>query len=242
MEVASASISNSGGREANQDAISEVWMLNKRTYCWALADGLGGHKGGEVAAGLFIRSVTESFVTYEGDPLAGLPAFIERAHQLIQEYQSEADDLREMRTTGVLFAIDGEYAQWAHCGDSRLYVFRSSAVHTQTEDQSVPQTLVKLGQILPSEIRHHEDRNRLTQCLGTPGAQKSLVSEKLKIEPGDAFLLCTDGFWELLLEPEIIIDLCKAISPADWLDLMLDRLRQRIKAGDDNYSAIAVWV
>ena len=242
MEVASASISNSGGREANQDAISEVWMLNKRTYCWALADGLGGHKGGEVAAGLFIRSVTESFVTYEGDPLAGLPAFIERAHQLIQEYQSEDDDLREMRTTGVLFAIDGEYAQWAHCGDSRLYVFRSSAIHAQTEDQSVPQSLVKLGQILPSEIRHHEDRNRLTQCLGTPGAQKALLGERLKIEPGDAFLLCTDGFWEFLLEPEMLIDLCKAMTAADWLDLMLDRLRQRIKSGDDNYSAIAIWI
>jgi serine/threonine protein phosphatase PrpC len=148
-----------------------------------------------------------------------------------------------MRTTLVVLASDGQRARWAHVGDSRLYHLRGGRIASQTLDHSVPQALARAGEIRPDEIRCHEDRNRLLRTLGNEDeARPTVLGEPVLLEPDDAFLLCTDGFWEFVTEAEIEVTLAKAATPEDWLTTMATRLLNRADPGHDNYTAVAVWV
>jgi serine/threonine protein phosphatase PrpC len=137
----------------------------------------------------------------------------------------------------------GGQVLWGHSGDSRLYQFRDGRVLFQTKDHSVPQMLVGSGEITFDEIRTHEDRNRLLRALGTPGPVKAtLVKEAREACPGDTFLLCSDGFWEPVLEADMEAALATHPEPAAWLAALEGPLRRRLADDDDNYSALAVTV
>ena len=147
-----------------------------------------------------------------------------------------------MRTTLVMLISDGHVARWLHSGDSRLYRFRAGSIVDRTLDHSVPQTLVEAGRITAADIRHHPDRNRLLKSLGGAAAELGVPSPDVDVESGDAFLLASDGFWELVTEPEMEAELVRANGAAEWLHGMQLRLTERLAAGEaDNYSAIAVW-
>ena len=106
-----------------------------------------------------------------------------------------------MQTTAVSLIIQNDLALWGHIGDTRLYYFHDGNLQKQTSDHSVPQMLVNAGEIDDSQIRYHEDRNRLLRSLGSKETIKpNLEQSATTIYPGDAFLLCTDGFWEYVLE------------------------------------------
>ena len=114
----------------------------------------------------------------------------------------------------------------------------------RTLDHSVPQMLVNIGEIDEDEIRNHPDRNRLLRVMGaeweTPQYQ---YSEKIPLKKGQAFLLCSDGFWELITEKMMIRFLRRADSVDEWLDTMMDYVEEKGKEKNmDNYSAIAVWI
>jgi serine/threonine protein phosphatase PrpC len=101
--------------------------------------------------------------------------------------------------------------------------------------------LCKAGEITPAQIRFHEDRNRLLRSLGNSGFNPTIRENSAPLEPQDAFLLCSDGFWEYVNEREMEADLATAPGPKDWLTSMEARLKARVKSEHDNYSAIAVW-
>jgi PPM family protein phosphatase len=242
MNVAVANLSHAGGRPNNQDAVAACWSAETRCGCWVVADGLGGHQAGEVAAALACAAILRA---YDADPamaLERLGDFVQLAHDDILKAQQTAEELADMRTTVVVLAIAGGMARWAHCGDSRLYAFRDTAIVHHTLDDSVPQALVAMGEIMPEAIRFHEDRNRLTRCLGSPDKFRCTVAEPMELTPGSSFLLCTDGFWEYVYEPEMLVDLAKATAPEDWSRLMTERLLSRAPPDHDNYSALALWV
>lgn len=132
---------------------------------------------------------------------------------------------------------------WGHVGDSRLYHFRNGVVAFQTKDHSVPQTLVNAGDITKEQIRTHPDRNRILRAVGNPdGVKPTILDASRKIQRGDAFLLCTDGFWEYVTETEMAVDLAKSATPKDWLGWMELRLIGKVETGYDNYSALALFV
>jgi serine/threonine protein phosphatase PrpC len=146
------------------------------------------------------------------------------AHQAILAAQEATPELATMRSTVVAMGIQDGLARWAHCGDSRLYAFRTPICASRPWTTACLQALVRLGELAPTAIRHHEDRNRLTRCLGSPGPFRCTLSAPWLLQPGDAFLLCSDGFWEFVFEPEMYVDLAKADSCADWLERMVARL------------------
>lgn len=228
-----------GGREVNEDAAD--WRACAHDAAvWVVADGLGGHGGGEVAS----RRAVDELLSVE--PVAE-PAWIadriQSAHERILAGQNEAFELRHMHTTVVLLAAVGDLAVWGHCGDSRLYFFRDGQLAAQTVDHSYVQTKVEAGDLQPRDIRFHEDRNRLLASLGMAGAVRLTVRpEPLALQAGDAFLLVTDGFWELVLETEMEVELAKARSAESWIAGMHTRLMSRAEGEHDNYTAIAVWV
>ena len=237
-----ASLSRPGGRERNEDACD--YRVSDAGGVWVVADGLGGHAGGERAS----RLAVDTLLAILGDaPFVspeGLSQALEQTQQVLLSAQREGGPhAAGMRTTVVVLACDGESALWAHVGDSRLYHFRAGVLLAQTRDHSVPQALVNAGEIPPEAIRGHEDRNRLLRSLGTEGAfRPSLPEAVVPLEAGDAFLLCTDGFWEPVSEGEMTTALATAADPAAWLAALERLLLERVAPDHDNYSALAVFV
>lgn len=234
-----AVLSSPGGRPANEDFAA--FDFADHTGCWILADGLGGHVGGATASGLATGAALESF---RADPQISPDAIamhIARANQAVRDGQQAQPDRSTMRTTIVVLAASPEYAIWGHVGDTRLYLFRGGKVAGQTCDHSVPQRLADAGEIQYSQIRFHEDRNRLLRSLGSkpePGA--AILGEPLPLEPGDTFLLATDGLWERIVEPEMEELLATSANMAAWLTALEQLLRTRATPGFDNFSGIAV--
>lgn len=241
MIFTTAKLSNAGGREVNQDAC-DYWASPQGVRCWILADGLGGHGGGEVASRLAVENVLETFKQNPVRSAEVLQRCVEAAQASILEKQPTDPRLAAMRTTLVLVIADSQYVQWIHIGDSRLYLLRNGEIYFQTDDHSVPQAMVAAGDIAASEMRYHEDRNRLLRSLGTDEVRPTIEPSPKPIQPNDAFLLCTDGFWEYVLETEMEIDFAKSETPQAWLAYMHGRLLQRAEEGNDNYSAVGVFV
>ncbi len=231
-----ASYTNIGGRPRNEDSAREV-RLGTEQLCTVVADGLGGHGGGEMASAAAVKAVCEN---WDGNADPGqIKSLFRIAHDDIVAIQTSAC---AMKSTIVALELDGNLAAWGHVGDSRLYHFYNGKLVFQTRDHSVSQIAVFMGEITVDQIRFHEDRNQVLRALG----QDSMPTVESKAEvlaPGaHAFLLCTDGFWEYVNEPEMAADLNAAADPRDWLERMRARLLARVPADNDNNTASAVWV
>ena len=233
--------SDIGNRETNEDSVGEVHKEN--AYCFVLADGLGGHGRGEVASSLAVRTVLDSFDTRGTDPEFLGKCFEEAQDRVLREQESSRE-LSDMKTTLVVMKIAAGMIQWGHIGDSRLYVFQSGKMKSHTLDHSVPQMLVASGEIKDKDIRFHEDRNRLLRVIGAEWGRRSYdLSEPVPVRKKQAFLLCSDGFWELILEKQMQKTLKSAASVQEWMDSMVGIVKEQGAGKNmDNNSAIAVWV
>jgi serine/threonine protein phosphatase PrpC len=234
-----ATLSAPGGRVDNEDAVG--YRMVDGAGCWALADGLGGHRGGEIASRLAVDAAISSFVVNPSITEEALNTHIDQGNRAVVNRQTAEPALAHMRTTMVMLIASPEAAMWAHAGDSRLYWFRDGKIREQTLDDSVPQRLVAAGEISADQIRFHEDRSKLLNSLG--GREQVTVSHReMTPAPGDAFLLASDGFWEGVTESEMEEDFGASKSSEAWIGRMEERVKLRAAADSDNYSAIAVRV
>lgn len=231
-----ATYTDIGGRPRNEDTVRYTALEGDR-LCLVLADGLGGHGGGELASAAAAESICLGWKgTADPDALKALVGEANRRVLAIQTPQCA------MKTTVAVLTLAGNSAAWAHAGDSRLYYFHGGALAFQTRDHSAAQLGVLLGDITPDQIRFHEDRSRVLRALGQD-AELPVETGQRELDGGrHAFLLCSDGFWEYVLEPEMEEDLKNAAGPEDWLERMRCRLKQRIPEDNDNNTAAAVWV
>ncbi|MEM6327790.1 MAG: protein phosphatase 2C domain-containing protein [Bacteroidota bacterium] len=232
-------LTHAGGRATNQDFAG--WREADGQTCWVLADGLGGHASGEIASEAAVEGALAAFEAHPGTDERTLLRCLARAQDVVRTLQDGNPDLSTMRTTLVVLVASETEARWAHVGDSRLYAFREGFVDARTTDHSVPQALVEAGEITPAEVRGHPDRNRLLRALGSSDPPRSSVSEAREVRPGDAFLLCSDGLWELVTEEEMQQTLTEADTPDAWLRAMEAILASRASGHHDNYTAIATW-
>lgn len=234
-------LSNAGGRENNEDSVG--MYQNEQEYCFVLADGLGGHGKGEVASRLAVETCVNVFAQ-EGAGEEVLSQSFDQAQQAILKGQKEDYHAQDMKTTLVLLHVGEEEIRWGHIGDSRLYYFKNKKLAERTLDHSVPQMLVAAGQIKEKQIRNHPDRNRLLRVLGIDwDAPKYQIGEMTAREGSQAFLLCSDGFWELIDEKKMQHCLKKAKTPGQWLALMEEIVKKNGQGKNmDNYSAVAVWL
>lgn len=231
--------SDVGDREKNED--SKACMCDPYNGLFVLADGLGGHGKGEYAS----ASVVNTSLQMYSDNKEGfqLGHSFEKCQEILLREQEEKNDLYGMKTTMVSLLISNGIARWAHVGDSRLYYFRKNKLITRTLDHSVPQMLVSMGEITEKDIRGHEDRNRLLRVMGSPWSERNYtLSQDFRLNKDSAFLLCSDGFWENIVEDDMIRCLKAANDVASWLGMMIDIVNQNGRGHNmDNNSAIAVW-
>lgn len=238
--VTFAHVSAVGGREKNDDCIGTAHMGPEQGF-YILADGLGGHRGGEVASRTAADLCRNLYPYHYNDPDLLSLCFTE-AQKAIREKIGQDPSLENMRTTLVLLWQEGSRFSWGHIGDSRLYYFREGKFAFRTVDDSVPQMLLNLGEIKEDELASHPDRNRLLAVLGSDTEEVGFhLSEPVIIGSQDAFLLCTDGFWEHISEKEMEKALKKCTDVSDWLVRMEETVLKNSRPDNrDNYSALAV--
>lgn len=240
MRLDSAMISHPGARAENEDACGYE-QVSAVCGCWVVADGLGGHGGGATASRVAVDAIRSGFRGERRVSAAAAESLVACAHAAVRDGQGKSGELRHMRTTVALLLTDGANTTVCHVGDSRLYEFRRGVLVAWTRDHSVPQLLADAGDIRADEIRSHPDRNRVLRALGTdePPSPTVQVGDR-PIQVGDAFLLCSDGFWEHVLEGEMAEKLRASASAEQWLAALEPLVRERLGPSSDNYTALAV--
>lgn len=231
-----ASYTDIGGRECNEDTIRLI-TRGEAGLCLVLADGLGGHGGGERASAQAAECICQHW-DGSADPEI-LEMLMQEANRQVLAIQTQQCS---MKTTVIVLTLDEKKAVWAHAGDSRLYCFQNRKLVFQTRDHSAAWLGVLLGEITSDQIRFHADRGRVLRALGQEDELVVEVGEQVLDSHEYAFLLCSDGFWEYVLESEMETDLAAAADPEDWLKRMRERLNKRIPKDNDNNSAAAVWL
>lgn len=234
-------LSEPGEREYNEDYAGA--RQNGEAFCFVLADGLGGHGGGDEASRMVAEYILNDFEKQGEASEEYLRKCFEESQKLLMEEQEKQNRLYEMKTTLVVLLADGHNLQWGHIGDSRLYFYRNKKLKQRTLDHSVPQMLVAAGEIREEDIRGHADRNRLLRVMGSEWDHpRYQLSPPVERSGQEAFLLCSDGFWEWIEEKPMQAALKRAKSPAEWLEQMQKTVQKNgTGKGMDNYSAIAVF-
>jgi len=188
-----------GGRRNNQDRVAH--SFSKDALLMVLADGMGGHARGEVAAQITATMITELFQEQARGalrrPLTFLTEAFEAAHRAISDYADRHNLLESPRTTCVACVVQHDRAYWAHSGDSRLYMFRKGRLVARTRDHSRVQRLLDAGMLTERDAATHPDRNRIYSCLGGVLPPRIDLSPETPVQEGDTLLLSTDGFWTM---------------------------------------------
>lgn len=243
MFIDYAMFTDKGERLINEDFVCEAH--SDGNYVFVLADGLGGHGGGDVASKLVAETITSLFENNCSDIFID-NCFIEAQKSLLEHQKCQCAST-SMKTTAVVLYIKDDKINYGHIGDSRLYFIKKGKIISRTLDHSVPQMLVFSGEIKEKDIRHHEDRNRLLRCMGNEWddtcPKYQIDVQDLQAENGMSFLMCSDGFWEWITEKEIQKILKKRISTKEQIEKMCETVLKNGKGKNmDNYSAILVKV
>ncbi len=243
MKFAIYQESRVGKRHNNQDRLAHCY--SRDALLMVVADGMGGHLHGEVAAQIAVQLLTETFQREArprlNDPFMFLAQGLTNAHRAVQDYAiaNHLIEAESPRTTCVACVVQDNVAYWVHAGDSRLYVLRDGRVLTRTRDHSTVQAMIDDGQITAAEAQHHPLRNRIYSCLGGLQSPQFDFSRKTPLLAGDVLLLCSDGVWGPLDDLRFVT----ALHDADVIQAVPPLLDEAERAGGsnaDNLSLIAL--
>ena len=243
MQIEIVTLSKQGGRDYNEDVFGQ-WHNDRYVAC-LVADGAGGHGGGDVAAATARASMLGGFAQLPTLDQAAIRALAEQANVDVVARQAEGGTLADMRST-VVFAVldlDDHALAWAHSGDSRAYLFRGGAIVARTTDHSLVQQMVDSGLLDEEAARLHPQRNVLLSALGSLQEPPEItVSGRMRVETGDVLLLCSDGVWEPLGDECLLDTLHASRSASAWTEQLDAQVKARAKPGHDNYTAVTLWM
>ncbi|MCL2797578.1 MAG: serine/threonine-protein phosphatase [Firmicutes bacterium] len=247
MVLLSSTICKIGGRDYNQDYAAQ--SLNGVLGCFVVCDGLGSYAGSEVASKICATKIVGDFNRVaEYDPSRAAKrnfckSYLENAHHYVVSYKERNPKIASSCTTAAVAATDGKTTTFAHIGDTRIYFFKKFKLAYQSKDHSLSQLAVEMGHITTAQIRTHKDQNKLTRVIGSEYyGQPDVETVSEPLAPGDAIILCTDGFWEYVLEDEMEHDLASSKTPGEALQKMEARLLKRVDKFNDNYTATIVMM
>ena len=232
-------VSRRGGREKNEDRMG--YSYTRDAGLFALADGMGGHPEGEVAAQLALQGLSALFQRNAKPALADPAQFLQdgilAGHLQLLAYSASKGMSDTPRTTLVACVLQGNFAYWAHCGDSRLYLVRGDKLIARTRDHSYLELQEALGRNPASGTSFN--RNVLFTCLGSPGNPMVDATGPLLLQDGDRLLLCSDGLWGTVDDAVITDQLARRSIEEAVLELVEMALRN---GGPrcDNVTALAL--
>jgi serine/threonine protein phosphatase PrpC len=207
MKFSVFQLSRKGGREKNEDRMG--YCYTRTSGLFLLADGMGGHPEGEVAADLALQAMSALYQKEAKPDLEDVPAFLTAAlmaaHRRILRYALEKGMTDTPRTTVVAAVLQDGCAWWIHCGDSRLYLVRQGDMLVRTRDHSYSEQRARMGTTTSKsgEPLAAINRNILFTCLGSPTKPVYDVAGPVPLQQGDRILLCSDGLWGNLDDPNI---------------------------------------
>jgi serine/threonine protein phosphatase PrpC len=230
-----------GRRLYNQDRVGH-WQTPEALLL-AVADGMGGHAGGEIAAQAALDSVASAFSAQArprlADPRVFLQSAVRQAHAAIVRASAKAGLGDAPRTTLVACVVQVGWAYWSFVGDSRLYLIREGRVAARTRDHTAVQQLIDAGRIREEAVAAHPDRNKLLRCLGGALAPGTEPVASAQLARGDILLVCSDGLWGPLSPRQLLMALIGK-DPARALPALAALAEAHGGSGCDNISAVAV--
>ena len=233
--------SRQGDRKGNEDRVG--YSYSREVLLLTIADGMGGHLQGEVAAEIAVNEITRRFQQEARNRLRKphdfLVSAVNSAHHAIVSYAVEKNLLECPRTTCVTCIVQGGSAYWAHAGDSRLYVLRGGSLVAQTSDHSRVQQMIEAGAITAQAAARHPDRNKIFSCLGGVVPPQIAISREFPLETGDTIVLSTDGFWAQI-PPVLIGNMLRKQGIVDVFPGLLSEAHRRASGESDNLSVVAM--
>ena len=234
-----------GKRSYQQDRIAH-WQTKEALFL-VVADGMGGHAHGDVAAQIAVDCLGSAFHNEAkptvADPDNFLFRTVGRAHAMIlhqtQRQGLARDHTNSPRTTVVACLVQEGYAYWSFVGDSRLYLLREGRIVTRTRDHTPVQMLIDAGRIREEAAATHPDRNKLLQCLGGPRAPRVEPTAHARLAQNDIVLLCSDGFWGPLTQRQLLAGVLGKDMKKAFVEL-IDLAETRAGARCDNVSVLAL--
>lgn len=232
-----------GNRKYNQDRVAYAYSSD--ALLLVLADGMGGHLHGELAASLIVETFVESFGRDAqprlADPRSFLALTMQHANQRILRLAHDQALGNPPGSTCVAALVQDGQVYWGHAGDSRLYLLRDGTVLTKTRDHSVVHQWVEWGVISAEEARTHPQRNQITNCLG--GAEGMFYMEAAEqpvtLQSGDVLLLGSDGLWGPFIDQELVSAFALP-SLTEALDILIIRALEREEGSSDNVTGLVV--
>ncbi len=215
-------------RQRNEDA----YLVHEPLF--AVADGMGGHRGGDVASSMALESLSIPEQD-SADTSAALVEDIKEANRRVLERGEAERDLRGMGTTLTAVVTEGEKAYLAHVGDSRAYLLRDGSLQQLTEDHTLVQRMVREGRLTPEEAAHHPQRSIITRALGVED-EVPVDQLTLDIHAGDRLLLCTDGLTGAVSKQRIQEVLEQEADPDRAVERLVEEANQA--GGDDNITVV----
>lgn len=230
-----------GGRKYNQDRVA--YSYTRDALLLVVADGMGGHLHGEIASQITVELMAQLFQRKARPTVTNPTQFLSDAfnkcHDAIFDYAANHQMLETPRTTLVACLIQDGMAYWAHVGDSRLYLIRDGKLLTRTKDHSKVQQMVDAGKLTPEQAEIHPEKNKIYNCLGSAYAPDVEIGGKIPMQENDSIILCTDGLWGLLSEPEMV-QFLSSYPVLYALPQLMDRAELRGGRHGDNLSALAI--
>lgn len=204
-----------------------------------VADGMGGHKAGEVASETAAQTIRACAVKMHGREISIKTAlkWVRQANQIIYRMANEKPECMGMGTTMTFLYFMDKHALLAHVGDSRCYRIRDGRIMQLTKDHSLVAELVRIGEITPEQVRNHPYRNIITRALGTDD-YVAVDAQDIPVEENDVYLLCSDGLSNYLEEDELLHAVQNQPSDAlcdHLVQIALDR------GGRDNITVVAAY-
>ena len=233
--------SHQGDRKGNEDRLG--YSYSRDVLLMVVADGMGGHMKGEIAAEIAVNEITRRF-QHEArnklrNPFDFLVSAINSAHRAIVSYAVEKNMLECPRTTCVTCIVQNGVAFWAHAGDSRLYVLRAGKLIAATQDHSRVQQMIDAGSLTPEAAAVHPDRNKIYSCLGGVVPPLIGVGKELELKTGDTIVISTDGFWAQI-PASLIASLLRKQDIVGLLPGLITEAYRRAGGDSDNISVVGM--
>lgn len=241
MRFETAEVSLLGDREENQDRAAV--QVASHGVLLVVADGMGGHAGGALAAEAAVDSLVASFMAAGPgeDSRVMVRAALEAAHDaVVTAGERTGLGSRPRSTCAVCMVRDGR-AVWAHVGDTRVYFARAGELVTRTRDHTPIESLLQDGLISEEEVAGHPMRHYVEYCLGGVTERPPLtVSDLVELAPGDLLVVCSDGLWATISDAELASGPGDAGSLQDWLTRLAGRAVRLGTPYSDNTTAVAL--
>lgn len=231
-------ISRMGDKSLNSDYFSYIELENYG--CWVVADGYDEDNGSEIASQIIVEEVLRLFISNPQFNKNYLKKIIKNANKKLEEEQSKTRDKKGMNASLAIVLTDYSSLIFGTVGNSRVYILKDDEIKEKSQDDSLAYLMYKGKEVSYSEIRFHNQRNKLTQNMGDSLGVKPNISKKIELLDSDKIILMTHGAWEQVDDSEIEIE----VSKVNKVSHLINKLEDKIKNNNlerENYTIVGIF-